>query len=306
MTLASIKALAPRTFLVLVLIGTSQLSGAVVTLAAGASTEERFEEPGEGDPGKTPSETVNIGGLNVAVWLPAATASGPLPLVVFSPGFTACSTQSSFLTSALAEAGYVVAAPDHKDSACVGGAFAAPEAPFGKPEAWSETTYRQRGRDLGAVIDALKGDPHWSTRIDASRIGLMGHSLGGYIVLALAGARPTWQRDDVKAVLALAPLIGPLLRNGRLENIHVPVMYQVGGRDGGTTAPIKKPGGAYDRTQTGYYVELGRASHFAWTDGNDKFQREIAALSISFFDAQFKGKAFVRPHARDVTGFKGK
>lgn len=278
----------------------------MTVLAADPAAEERVAAPGEVTSTTVRLETVAVAGLNVSVWSPEGTAGGPHPLVVFSPGFTACGTQSSSLTAALAQAGYVVAAPDHEDSACAGRAFVAPEAPFGKPEAWSDKTYRQRGREIGALIDAMKADPRWSSRIDATRTGLMGHSLGGYTVLALAGARPSWPHPDVKAVLALAPLIGPLLRNGKLESLRVPVMYQVGARDAGTTALIKKRGGAYDRTRAGYYVELGGATHFAWADGNGKYQREIAALSIAFFDAELKGKAFARPRAEHLTVFKKK
>jgi predicted dienelactone hydrolase len=252
-------------------------------------------------------ETVQIAGLNVSVWRPAAGGDAPLPLIVFSPGFTACSTQSSFLTAGLAAAGYLVVAPDHHDSACVGGGYEPPEAPFGEPQAWSEGTYRQRGRDIATVLDFLKSDPRWAPRIDASRIGLMGHSLGGYTVLALAGAWPSWQRGDVKAVLALAPLIGPLLLKGRLDNIHVPVMYEVGSRDGGTTALIKKRGGAYDRTgASAYLAELKEANHFAWTDDAAKFPRENVALGTAFFDAALKGKPFARPRSDSLALFKMK
>jgi predicted dienelactone hydrolase len=251
-------------------------------------------------------ETIRIGALSVAVWQPAEPSAAPLPLIVFSSGFTACGRDAAFLTARIADAGYIVAAPEHKDSACAGGAFIEPEAPFGKPQAWSDKTYRQRGRDIATVIDSLTKDPRWVPRIDAARIGLIGHSLGGHVVLALAGGFPSWHLADVKAVLACAPLIGPLLAKGRLESIHVPVMYQAGGKDTGTAALIKKPGGAYDRTPAATFVELKGASHFAWSGGNPALAPDIAALSVAFFDAKLKGKPVARPDAASVAVFKTK
>lgn len=269
------------------------------------------QEPvGEGDDTAASSESgyeqVRIGALRVSVWHPAELGTARFPLIVFSPGFTVCGKDTALLSARLAEAGYIVAAPDHKDSACAGGAFAAPEAPFGKPQGWSDDTYRQRGRDIAAVIDGLKSDPRWAPHIDAAHVGLIGHSLGGHVVLALAGAFPSWQRNDVKAVLACAPLIGPLLAKGRLENIRVPVMYQAGGRDPGTTALIKRKGGAFDRTRAATLVEFKGASHFAWSGDNAALAADISAHSVAFFDATLKGKSFLRPPGHNVSLLKTK
>jgi predicted dienelactone hydrolase len=252
------------------------------------------------------TETVRVGDLAVTVWQPSHAANSPLPLIVYSPGFTACANASEFLTSALADAGYIVAAPEHADSYCGGAAFVAPEAPFGKPQSWSEKTYRERGRDIARVVDAMKSDPRWAPRIDATHIGLTGHSLGGHVALALAGGFASWRRDDVKAVLVCAPLIGPMLAKGKLESIRVPVMYQAGARDAGTTALIKKKGGAYERTPSAMLAEIKGASHFAWSGDNPQVTGDIAALSVAFFDAKLKDKPFVRSTSPNVALFKSK
>jgi predicted dienelactone hydrolase len=249
--------------------------------------------------------SIRIGALDVAVWQPSKAPEGRLPLIVYSPGFTACARDAAPLAGRIADAGYIVAAPEHADSACAGGAFLAPEAPFDKPRAWSDKIYRQRGADIAAIIDALKSDPAWAPRIDAAHIGLMGHSLGGHVVLGLAGGWPSWQRADVKAVVTCAPLIGPLLARGSLENIHIPVMYQAGAKDAGTTALIKKPGGAYDKTPAAAYAEFKGANHFAWS-GDPALAPDIAALAVAFFDASLKGRPFVRPPGTNVWVFKAK
>ena len=46
-----------------------------------------------------------------------------------------------------------------------------------------------RPRQLSAALDHLLADPEFGPRIDAGRIGAIGHSAGGYTVLALIGGR---------------------------------------------------------------------------------------------------------------------
>jgi len=55
----------------------------------------------------------------------------------------------------------------------------------------------ERPRDLTAVLDQLLVDPKWGARIDASRIGAAGFSLGGYTVTALAGGRLDFDQFEV-------------------------------------------------------------------------------------------------------------
>lgn len=47
----------------------------------------------------------------------------------------------------------------------------------------------ERPRDLSRVIDHMTADPAWAASIDPDRIAAIGHSLGGYTVMAAAGAR---------------------------------------------------------------------------------------------------------------------
>lgn len=49
--------------------------------------------------------------------------------------------------------------------------------------------FSERPRQLSRVLDALLASPEWGPRIPADRIGAVGHSAGGYSVLALAGAQ---------------------------------------------------------------------------------------------------------------------
>src|SRR5580658_9907331 len=51
-------------------------------------------------------QMIQIAGLEVAAWLPESGTPGPWPIIIFSHGFHGCAEQSTFLTAALAKAGY--------------------------------------------------------------------------------------------------------------------------------------------------------------------------------------------------------
>jgi len=254
---------------------------------------------------------VEIAGRRVAMWKPA----GPVPpdgypLILFSHGFTGCGTQSVFLTEALAQGGYFVLAPNHRDASCPTGEgreeslfsrFASTRShpPFRKPQLWTEATYRDRGIDLEAILDALvtmksfQGVP-----IDLRRVGLAGHSLGGYTALALAGAWPSWKDGRVKAVLALSPYCAPFILHGDLGHLGVPVMYQGGTLDIGISPFVRRAGGAYDLTSTPkYFLDLAGAGHFAWTNLNRSYQARINQYALAFFDRYLKGTTNPDPFA---------
>jgi Platelet-activating factor acetylhydrolase, isoform II len=72
-------------------------------------------------PGGAAEARLSIVGLDVMVWKPDETAPAAPPIVVFSHGFHGCATQSRFLVIALASAGYLVVAPNHRDAICNGG-----------------------------------------------------------------------------------------------------------------------------------------------------------------------------------------
>lgn len=242
-------------------------------------------------------EHLSIAGLRVAVWTPPAGGDTKAPVVIFSHGFHGCATQSRFLMEALAKAGYLGFAPNHRDATCDGGAATwrdRAEEPFTKADLWSDAVYRDRADDIRRLLAALKADPRWSTRADWDRLGLAGHSLGGYTVLGLAGAWPSWRLDSVKAVLALSPYDQPFVAQKTLGGLTVPVMYQGGTRDLGITPSVRRPGGGYDQSPAPkYFVEFDRAGHLAWSDFPSQSHAGIVAYSRAFFDRYLKGDASV-------------
>ena len=78
----------------------------------------------------------------------------------------------------LAASGYIVAAPEHAGDNW-------------RDDRYSGTSanWHRRPRQLSAVLDRLLGDAEFGPRIDPARIGALGHSAGGYSVLALIGGR---------------------------------------------------------------------------------------------------------------------
>jgi len=243
---------------------------------------------------------LTVAGRDVALWKPAGeTPPTGFPLIVFSHGFTGCSTQTVFLMEALAHAGYFVIAPNHRDArsgtATQAGWYPGkmlanrPQAPFQNPEAWSDQTYRDRYNDMEAVLnEVLRAKTFAGVPIDANRVGIAGHSLGGYTVLGLAGGWSSWKDPRVKAVLALSPHCSPYLDHGNLH-LGIPIMYQGGTRDFGETPLVRRANGAFDKSSAPrYYVELDGAGHFAWTDLNKSYQELIDTYSIAFFNRYLK------------------
>jgi predicted dienelactone hydrolase len=140
--------------------------------------------------------------LAVTIWYPAAAAGKPhetaqdrlfeipsaskdapvrpgrLPLILLSHGSGSRAEGMAWIAAALAEAGFIVAGPNHP------GTTSGDSTPAATPKIWERTG------DMSAVITALTDDPAWQAQIDPHRIGVLGFSLGGSTVLELAGARP--------------------------------------------------------------------------------------------------------------------
>jgi predicted dienelactone hydrolase len=233
------------------------------------------------------AEKLRIADLEVAVWRPDFRGKR-VPLVIFSHGCHGFNTQTTFLMKALAGAGYLVMAPNHKDAATsLRNAFKKPAVKFIDAEKWSDRTFIDRHDDLVKLIDALRKDPQWKEKIDWSELALAGHSLGGYTVLACGGAWPSWKIPGVKAILALSPYTNPFLLGNNLAKMGVPVMYQGGTLDLAITPFIKNQDGAFEKTGSPvYFVEFERAGHFFWSDLNmDKTRQSlINHYSLAFFN----------------------
>ena len=250
---------------------------------------------------------------NVEIWLPPEFQSSEQkwPLLIFSHGFGGCAKQSAFLTEYLAEKGYIVIAPDHADARCGGfmgggrlmgsrgGTKDWPEKPFRSPEVWTDKTESDRRDDVLFALSSMLDDRQYAPYIDTDHIGLMGHSLGGYTVLGLAGAWPSWKDKRFKAVLALSPFITPYIQKKTLRNIDIPVMYQGGTKDDPITPVIKRSGGAYTQTLAPkYFLEFDGADHLSFTEMDQKYRDVIRRTALDFVNKYVKGADIVIDEAK--------
>lgn len=108
------------------------------------------------------------------------------PLVVISHGTGGSAAQLSWLAERLINAGFIVAGVNHHGNTAAEDTKSPPG--FVLPG--------ERARDLTVLIDRLLADRELAPHIDPTRIGAAGFSLGGYSVLAVAGAHLTfseWQ-----------------------------------------------------------------------------------------------------------------
>lgn len=110
-------------------------------------------------------------------------------LILLSHGNAGTELGHSVLAQALARNGYLVAALRHPGDNYQDRSLL---------ETSPERYFDERPRQVSRVIDAILADPAWKARIAIDNqgplVGALGHSAGGYTVLALAGARPDLSR----------------------------------------------------------------------------------------------------------------
>jgi predicted dienelactone hydrolase len=107
----------------------------------------------------------------------AAVADGGFPTVVLSHGSGGNAANLSWLAKPLAEEGFIVVAPNHP------GTTSGDSRPSETVLMWN------RPMDLSAVLTGVIHNAEIGKHVDQGHIGLVGFSLGGYAVLAAAGAR---------------------------------------------------------------------------------------------------------------------
>lgn len=125
-------------------------------------------------------------------------------LIVISHGTVSTQIGFAMLAQALARNGYLVASVEHVGDTWQDQSLRATPARY----------FAERPRQVSRVIDTLLADPQWRTRIATGAdgqplVGAMGHSAGGYTVLALAGGKPVLSqlRKHCEAEAAQDPIL---------------------------------------------------------------------------------------------------
>jgi predicted dienelactone hydrolase len=208
-------------------------------------------------------ERIDLFGEEVYVWY-STSSFGEAPVLIFSHGFGGCATQSLFLTEELAREGYVVIAINHDDANCDGNGETLDPNIF-HPEEWNEDSFVDRRDDILFILDNLREvEEKLNVRLDSDRVGIVGHSLGGYTALGMAGGWDSWKDDRIKAVLALSPYVQPFLHNSDLGKIDIPVMLQGGTLDYAITPKLDESYGELNDPR--FFLVLKRVGHFGWTN----------------------------------------
>lgn len=120
--------------------------------------------------------------------------AGPHPLIVLSHGYGGSWRNLAWLAAELVDAGYVVAAPDHPGTTTFD--MRKPDA----VELW------KRPGDLSRTIDVLLDNPDLTGGVASDRIAAIGHSLGGWTVVELAGGRFNAAKVTKNCVAEFSPI----------------------------------------------------------------------------------------------------
>ena len=163
-------------------------------------------------PSEAASGRTTVGPFAMEASRDAAVGNGRYGLVLLSHGTGGGRLNHRDTAIRLAEGGYIVAAPEH-----------AGDSWRDKRYSGTAANWLRRPRQLSAVLDRLLGDTAFGPRIDAGRIGAVGHSAGGYSVLALIGSRAD---------------MGVLARHCTQRYEQDPAFCGYGRPDGHATGPI--------------------------------------------------------------------
>ncbi|WP_373297634.1 bis(hydroxyethyl) terephthalate hydrolase [Streptomyces lavendofoliae] len=204
------------------------------------------------------------------IYYPSTTEEGTFGAVAISPGYTARQSSIAWLGPRLASQGFVVFTID------------------------THTTYDQpasRGRQLLAALDYLTQRSSVRGRVDATRLGVMGHSMGGGGTLEAAKSRPS-----LKAAI---PLTGWNLDKTWPE-LRTPTL--VVGADGDTIAPVSSHSEPFYQSLPSSldraYLELNGATHLTPNLSNTTIAKYSIAWLKRFIDDDTRYEQFLCPLPR--------
>lgn len=132
-------------------------------------------------PTEASGKTETVGGnpvfFGLDVQRDAMTMGGKHPLVVLSHGYGGSWRNLNWLAGELVQNGYVVAAPDH------------PGTTFADMDEVEAKRIWERPRDISRTLTVVLDNNGLAGEIDPARIAVIGHSLGGWTAIELAGGR---------------------------------------------------------------------------------------------------------------------
>ncbi len=234
-----------------------------------------------------------------------------LPLIVFSHGFGADRTAFTSIAQHWAEHGYVVVAPSHRDGfgkskGKDGGVPAGGLAALMKNAALK---IENRVGDLTFILDSVDQltaeVPALRDRIDRTRIGVGGHSLGAYTASLLGGVTADIGEQKARSfkdarVRCILPISGQGTgQQGLTETswsaLTIPMLTITGSLDkgaGGQGPEWKKEPFKSSPAGDKYLVFIEGANHVSFGGARPGVITEaVVAATAAFWDAYLKGDA---------------
>lgn len=190
-----------------------------------------------------------------------------------------------YLAEFMARNGYIVAAVDHND------------------KSYTFQTLVDRPHHISTALDYILNDSQIKNHINQNKIGMVGHSLGGYTAFAIAGGIPDFANhpslclpalnndylcsskvaeffkkmyigfrgfensfydDRVKAIAVLAPGLGKLFDKESLSKVNIPVFIMEADQDEVVDGPHNALLYKENLPQPPQYSLLKGAGHYAF------------------------------------------
>ncbi len=214
-------------------------------------------------PTEVPSAPTAIGPYTFDVSPEAPVAEGRFPLVVVSHGNGGSHLVYRTITTHLARNGYVVAQLEHPGN--------------NRNDNSLEGTYEnlvRRPRHIRLTMDAVASDARLGASVQPDDAAILGHSMGGYAALAVAGGLP-WTKDGervdvvpdprVRALVLMAPGTAFYFPEDSLRDVTVPILLLTAEHD--PVTPRWQAELLLDRVPDRSKViwrEIGNAGHFSF------------------------------------------
>lgn len=178
-------------------------------------------------PTHEPSTTIAFGPFTMDVSPDAKIIEGQFPLVIISHGNGGSHLVYRTISTHLAKNGYIVAMLEHYGN----------NRNNNQLENTNENLIN-RPRHVSLIIDELLSINRFGKSISVNNIAVIGHSMGGYTALVLAGGLPRTREGEkievssdprVKAIVLLAPGTGWFMNS--LQNVTIPILMLIAEHD---------------------------------------------------------------------------
>lgn len=211
--------------------------------------------------------------FKVDLYKPKTWRGEKIPVIVASHGLASNRQHFTKIAQHLASYGYVVAVPEHVGSDynhfmdMLEGL---------NDDIFDLSAFVDRPKDVSYLLDELerRNEREFQAKLDLERVGVLGHSFGGYTALALAGAEIDFEqlekdcdrtvrapnlslllqcqalklprqnydfRDErVQVIMAVNPVNSSIFGERGLSKVEIPVLFGSGSRDPATPAVIEQ------------------------------------------------------------------